>query len=291
MTFDDAVAELYALPRGDFVRRRNELAKELRSGGEQELAETIKHLAKPSITAWAVNQLYYSNRESFDALLAAGSEQRRAVAGRADRLRDTAERKRSHQNELLKAAEGILAGIGTKLTPALRQRISRTLDTLAAWPPDDDPPPLGSLTCDLEPAGFDALLGASITAATTAPSRKAKKKAPARVSRATKSSAAARVRRKAARGEVDEAKRELAEARKAATAAKRRLTRAESKAESTLAKAKAAERTAEKAREAADQASLDLRKARAAQERAARASERLEDRLDAAQRKLAAVDG
>ena len=275
MSYEKHILELYSLPLAEFTAARNALAKEVRSGGERKTAEEIKRLAKASVTAWVVNQLYNDHRSTFEEFLAAGGDQRDALQADSAELRAATERKRALQADLLKSASVLLGG--TALSPAVRQRISRSLDTLAAWPPDTEPPPLGRLTADLEPAGFDALLGARV-ARPVGPTRGKK--------RARRPSAAALKRKKQAEEALDEARRELARVRKAETTAKRALTRAEVRVKRALDKAKAAEIAAEKARDAADAAQLALRKARAARERAAQVTERQEAKSETAARDL-----
>ena len=65
-------AELDEVYRGDpaqLRRRRRELAKRCRAAGEQELADEVAALRKPTRGAWAINQLDAAIR---DRLLEAG---------------------------------------------------------------------------------------------------------------------------------------------------------------------------------------------------------------------------
>ncbi len=52
---ESAIAGVYDGPLEDFVRRRDALAKELRSAGDRESASSVKALRKPSRLAWALN--------------------------------------------------------------------------------------------------------------------------------------------------------------------------------------------------------------------------------------------
>ena len=54
---DKAIDRMYAGPLDEFVARRNELARSLSKEGDREGAEGVKELRKPSVAAWAVNQL------------------------------------------------------------------------------------------------------------------------------------------------------------------------------------------------------------------------------------------
>lgn len=55
MQLDSARSSVYGGPLEDFVRRRDALARELRSAGDRELANTVKALRKPSRIAWVLN--------------------------------------------------------------------------------------------------------------------------------------------------------------------------------------------------------------------------------------------
>ena len=86
---EDAVDALYGLPLEEFTPRRDELVKELRSGGGREEAAWVKGLRKPSAAAWLVNQLARTQKsearrvlDSGDALRAA---QDQALAGKGGR--------------------------------------------------------------------------------------------------------------------------------------------------------------------------------------------------------------
>ena len=62
---------LYRLPLSEFVTARNALAKE--SGAD---AAEIRSLQKPSLPAWAVNQLYWQRRDIYDDLIARAQDLR-----------------------------------------------------------------------------------------------------------------------------------------------------------------------------------------------------------------------
>lgn len=77
---------------GEFIARRSALAKQARSDGEKELANEIGALRKPSVSAWAVNQMV------------------RARAGTVAQLRELGARLRHAQSTLDAAALGGLRG-------------------------------------------------------------------------------------------------------------------------------------------------------------------------------------
>src|SRR5687767_1069156 len=107
---DDPVDELYCLPLDRFVPERNALAKALRASGEREEAARIAKLPRPSIAAWAVNQVVRSQPRQAEDLWAAGDEvldvQARVVAGEApgSDLREAITRQREALAPLADAA-------------------------------------------------------------------------------------------------------------------------------------------------------------------------------------------
>src|SRR5256885_1710261 len=49
--------ELYGLPLRDFTKARDDHARRLRKEGRREVADAVKALRKPTLPAWALNQL------------------------------------------------------------------------------------------------------------------------------------------------------------------------------------------------------------------------------------------
>ena len=77
-SLDEGLDRLYRLPLGEFVQVRNELAAALKKSGDPDAAKRIRDLAKPSASAWAVNQLYWTARRELDELINASDRYRRA---------------------------------------------------------------------------------------------------------------------------------------------------------------------------------------------------------------------
>jgi hypothetical protein len=63
---------LFQAPLVEFTASRNELAARLKKAGRREEADRVKGLAKPSVSAWVVNQLYWKHQHAFNELLLAG---------------------------------------------------------------------------------------------------------------------------------------------------------------------------------------------------------------------------
>ena len=69
---------LYGLPRGEFTSARNALVRELQSAGRKDEAEEVRALKKPSVSAWAVNQLARQHPQEVAELVKAGDGLRKA---------------------------------------------------------------------------------------------------------------------------------------------------------------------------------------------------------------------
>ena len=150
------------MPLGEFTAARNALAAQLKKDGRAEEANGVKALAKPSASAWVVNQLYWRHRESFNRLLAAGERLRRAHVGQmaGDAVRDPVIARREAMTELTRLAELILLRDGNhSATRDLMRRVTSTLEALSSYASSPDAPVAGRLTDDLQPPGFEAVAG------------------------------------------------------------------------------------------------------------------------------------
>ena len=82
---DEEADALYALPLEQFVPERTLLAKALRAEGDKEGAAEVAKLPKPSVAAWAVNQVVRTQPTLAAELWDAGDEvlqaQARVVGG------------------------------------------------------------------------------------------------------------------------------------------------------------------------------------------------------------------
>jgi len=148
---------LYQLPLDEFTAARNALAK---TAGTNSGA--IRALTKPPLGAWAVNQLYWRDRKTWDALVAAAENLRRAnkavLSGRAGDVRAAGTVHDQAVQDALKATLEIVSAAGHPATDATKQAIA---NTLRALPADE---PAGRLTRVLQPGGFEMLAGLSIAA-------------------------------------------------------------------------------------------------------------------------------
>lgn len=158
---DEELDRLFQLPLGEFVEARNHLAAALKKNGDGEAAAEVKRLAKPSASAWAVNQLYWTARPELEELIAAGdryrSAQQAALAGNGSDL-GAAERERLRAiGEAIRRIRHILAVAGQAASEPLMRRITTTLEALASHGRGNPNPMRGRLTEDMESPGFGAL--------------------------------------------------------------------------------------------------------------------------------------
>lgn len=152
--YDAAVAELYRAPHDAFVAERKRLAKELGAAGDKSGAAMLAKLTRPSVSAWATNQLYARAREPFDQLFASAAKLREGD------LEAGAEHRRLTAKLVARAAE-ILKEAGHGASEGTLRRVSANLAALAAAGSFDPDPP-GALSHDRDPPGFDVLaFGAS----------------------------------------------------------------------------------------------------------------------------------
>jgi hypothetical protein len=118
------VDELYGAPPGEFIARRDALAKELRSS-DRAAADAVRKLRKPSVSAAAVNRLARSAPDDVEALLAAGEALRQAQLGGGDR-----DAIRAAARDEREAVEKLVGEAG-KLSAAVLEEVRETLHAAA----------------------------------------------------------------------------------------------------------------------------------------------------------------
>jgi hypothetical protein len=220
---------LFDLPLDEFTAARNELARRLKQEGDAEAAETVRGLAKPTVAAWAVNQLARREPEAVRALLNVAarlrSAQERALGGEraADALRAAQSEERDVIRDLTRRAEKILRDEDRPAGGPTLERISSTLRAAAVADPGRTALRQGRLSGDVEVSGFDAFAGIEVPKGAG---------------------------RQAARTKGDD----LAERRRQKRELERKRKQLEKRVRELSARADAAERDAERARKAADDA-------------------------------------
>jgi hypothetical protein len=234
---ESQIDDLYKGPLDRFTASRNALAKTL----SKTEAARVKKLAKPTAVPWAINQLYWKARPTWDRLLKSGEKLRAAQLGalkgaRAD-VRAASDAHRQAVSDAAHAAERAASQSGSA-PPA--DALMRALEALSLMSHAPSPP--GRLTTAPQPAGFEALTGVPIRAGDVRPfpaavqsvrdvpdrgdakrasviGREAERERKAAAARAKKEAAAAAKRA----AEVKKAEAKLARARAGAEAAEAAL--------------------------------------------------------------------
>jgi hypothetical protein len=127
---------LYSLPLDEFTRERDELAKRLRKDGDRDAAGAVKALRKPSVAAWAVNQVRRDRPEDVRRLLEVNEELHRVYAGISsagarERLEEAASMQRDLIRSLVRCAEQLLDAGGHSTTEATLNKVADTLRAAA----------------------------------------------------------------------------------------------------------------------------------------------------------------
>jgi hypothetical protein len=224
---------LYGLPLGEFTSGRNAAAQELRDRGLEAAAAEVKALAKPTVAAWAVNQLARRRHADLDEFLEAAAAARDAQLGGRSDTREAIGRQRDALEGLVRAARVELGG---DVSDPVVARIRQTLEAAAVDDVAAEQVRRGRLVRELEPAGFGTLAAHAKRAAS-------RRRAPSEDS---------------ARG------------RKALAEARARLREAEDEHRAALAEERQAHKRWQQAHGDAEQAGRRVDQARAALEKARR---------------------
>jgi hypothetical protein len=235
VTLDEALDQLYGVEPDAFVAERRRLARELKDAGDGEAADTVAKVRKPTVAAWALNQLARRQRRDVDLLLDAGHRLRQAqegVVGGADRaaFEQAQKTEREALRRLTQQASDLLGGASAQ---ALSQ-ISSTLRTAAVSEEGRELLARGRFTTPLEAEGFD------VFGSLPAPPVRPKKQA--------------RTAERKADDELKKAKERLREVERTVREAEREAARLKSDSQK-------AERAAESARVAFAQAQQELKEA------------------------------
>jgi hypothetical protein len=197
---DEVTERLYALPANEFVRARDEAARELRQAGRRVEAERVKELRKPTAAAAAVNRLVREHRGELEEFLAAAAALRDAQFGQKGDVRAAGAREREAL-ELLVRAGG--------------EQVRQSLQAAAVDKEAAQELLAGRLERELESRGFGSLLADAGSIATRS------RKTP------TPRMAVKRPDSRAAQAKLREAKQALAQAETDARRAEREWEKAQ----------------------------------------------------------------
>jgi hypothetical protein len=178
-----AELELYGLPPEDFIAARNDLAKAAMAAGDVAASAQVKTLRKPTLAAWLANQLVRAVPERIDELTELGAELREAHLSRdGARLRILTPRRHDIVTELVRTARSLARDRGRKLTDAVADRLTETLDAALVDPGAAQMLRTGRLTSALRHVGFGVVdeAGEPAQIVSTQPARPARTPAAAK---------------------------------------------------------------------------------------------------------------
>jgi hypothetical protein len=231
----DALEQLYSAEPEEFVAERKRLERELRDAGDAEAAADVAGRKKPTLPVFAANRLARNRARDVAKLIDAAERVAKAhESGARETLREAQAELAERVRELVRAAE---EASGRPLSEAAEQRLASLLRAAAVDPDVASLLRRGVLAEELEPAGFDALMGLSLAPA------------PKRDSPGRKAEAGSR-RAEERRAKAAQLERDLADARAALRDAEQELTAAERQADRARRRVGDLEDRLERARDA-----------------------------------------
>jgi hypothetical protein len=219
VTLTEVADELYGLSPAEFTAARDEQARAARGSGRRDDAAAIRKLARPTTSAWLVNQLTRHDARQLGRLFDLGEalqEAQRTLAG--DRLRELSAQRRQIVSDLLQVAAGLAQRAGQPASPAVLDEVRATLEAALADAEAREAVRTGRLTKALAYAGLGEV---DLTAALALPDQRRPASAAhaGRQPRAGRPAARAAAASSAAAPESDAAARAATAAADAETAA------------------------------------------------------------------------
>jgi hypothetical protein len=164
--------ELYALPAEEFTAARNAKVKQVRAGGDRDLAAAIQRLARPSAAAALANLLVRQDAGAFEPLLELGVALRRATAA----LDGAALRTMSRQQQqlvggLVRQAREVARDEGLKVSEGTLRELDDTLRAAIADAGAAEQLMAGRLTGPLQHSGFGPAPTGHLTVVPDRPAR------------------------------------------------------------------------------------------------------------------------
>jgi hypothetical protein len=258
-----ALDVLFQAPLGEFTAARQRLVDKLRRQGKAAPARRIADIKKPTLSAWAVNQLRFQEPEPCKRLAKLGAELRQIYSSHA---RGSSSEKRGKLQADLKQVIGSLAEKASRIlsehghaaSAGTLGRVTSTLHALALRATDEDRR-AGRLSTDVAPPGLENLTDLPDLEELEASAPKPAKGA-ARAQRPARDKAGDAKRRreqrkreqlrKKARAELHAAERALQQRMRDKKAAARKLDEAQQALQAAEARESAAQKDVERARAA-----------------------------------------
>lgn len=134
MDLSSAARELYGVAPPDFVATRKDLAQQAKAAGDAGLAKEIGALRRPTVSAWAVNQLSREAAEELGQMLDVGADMRAAWAS-GGHIGELEQRRSELIAQLVRTAGRLSSEAGH---PLRDQALREVEDTLQAATVDED---------------------------------------------------------------------------------------------------------------------------------------------------------
>ena len=271
---------LYRLDPDEFVAARNELAKEIRSQ-DRKAATAIRNLAKPTVAAWAINQVALTKPKIVSAVIAATQDlhtaQQKAIGGDRGALKAAADKRRGAVGAVVEAAIAALEAHG-RPTESHREAIRNTVEAASLDAETAAVLQSGRLEHELEAPAVFGDLGAIATEPTVRTERRTRRsgaetpevdpeeierearRARAEAEDLAELAATARERAQEAAQRLRDAREALGSAEAALKEAQRGVDRAMDAAKTTSLRAGEIERRAEDAKAHADELEAAVRR-------------------------------
>lgn len=159
--------ELYALAPADFRAARDERASQARAAGNRALADSIKKLRRPTVSAWLVNMLAREAAARVEALLELAEPLREAQQTlAAGRLRELSAQRRNAVAAITQEAKRLAARARQSFSAQVEREVEATLEAALADPGAAAAVRSGRLTSALSYAGLG---GAGLSDAVAVP--------------------------------------------------------------------------------------------------------------------------
>ncbi len=231
---EEEISRLYGLPLEDFTGERNKAARAARKSGQADEADAIDRLRKPSIAAWAINQLARRRRRDVDLVLDSGKRlrdaQRSVLEGRGRRELDQA--RASLDKAVVRLVAAARPLLQERATDAALGRIGETLHAAAISDDGRELLARGSLTREVRATGWEVFedLAADLPARAADEATASRETSPSQAAGSVQESREAlreaKARRREAARALRDAEREQVRMRRALDAADAEVERA-----------------------------------------------------------------
>jgi hypothetical protein len=133
MDLDTVASELYGLLPEEFAAARENRASEARASGDRDVAAAIRHLRRPTKSAWLANLLVRERPAEINALLELGRAMLKAQSDlAAEEMRQLSQQRQRVVASLSDAARRLAHGMGKEVSESTIRELEETLDAAVA---------------------------------------------------------------------------------------------------------------------------------------------------------------